>query len=63
MPSIVQELSGHRDLGGGRTLLECPFKATVLREGPAQDSRSGAAWRACLCPVHTVDLDEWARRR
>ncbi|WOT40627.1 hypothetical protein [Streptomyces coeruleorubidus] len=59
MPSIVQELSGHRDLGGLRTLLECPFKATVLREGPTQDSGSGTAWLAYLCPVHTVDLDGW----
>ncbi|MBK3603299.1 MULTISPECIES: hypothetical protein [unclassified Streptomyces] len=59
MPSIVQELSGHRDLGGLRTVVECPFKATVLREGPAQDSGPGAAWLAYLCPVHTVDLDGW----
>ncbi|MDX2993517.1 hypothetical protein [Streptomyces scabiei] len=59
MPSIVQELSGHRDLGGLRTVVECHFKATVLREGPAQDSGPGAAWLAYLCPVHVVDLDGW----
>lgn len=59
MPSIVQELSGHRDLGGLRTVVECPFKATVLREGPAQDTGPGAAWLAYLCPVHVVDLDGW----
>jgi hypothetical protein len=40
-------------------VVECPFKATVLREGPAQDSGPGAAWLAFLCPVHTVDLDGW----
>ncbi|MGW7200721.1 hypothetical protein [Streptomyces chryseus] len=59
MPSLVQELSGDRDLGGLRILLNCPFKATVLREGPAQVSGPGAAWLAYLCPVHTVDLDGW----
>ncbi|MER7827016.1 hypothetical protein ABTX85_31155 [Streptomyces sp. NPDC096097] len=60
MPSIVQELSGHRDLGGLRmVVVECPFTATVLREGPAQDSGPGAAWLAYLCPAHTVDLDGW----
>ena len=59
MPSIVQELSGHRELGGLRTVVECPFKATVLREGPAQDAGTGAAWLAFLCPVHTVDLSGW----
>ncbi|MFJ2565831.1 hypothetical protein ACIO02_23235 [Streptomyces sp. NPDC087568] len=59
MPSIVQELSGHRDLGGLRTVVECTFKATALREGPAQDSGPGAAWLAYLCPVHIVDLDGW----
>lgn len=36
-----------------------PFEATVLREGPAQDSGPGAAWLAYLCPAHTVDLDGW----
>ncbi|MFF4534213.1 hypothetical protein ACFY1P_33700 [Streptomyces sp. NPDC001407] len=59
MPSIVQELSGHRDLGGLRRVVECPAQATVLREGPAQDSGPGAAWLAYLCPAHTVDLDGW----
>ncbi|MFI9311106.1 hypothetical protein [Streptomyces triculaminicus] len=59
MPSIVQELSGHRDLGGLRKVVECPAKATVLREGPAQDSGPGAAWLAYLCPVHAVGLDGW----
>ncbi|MFI9311459.1 hypothetical protein [Streptomyces triculaminicus] len=59
MPSIVQELSGHRDLGGLRRVVECPAKATVLREGPAQDSGPGAAWLAYLCPVHAVGLDGW----
>ncbi|MFE5523476.1 hypothetical protein ACFQ9Q_38015 [Streptomyces virginiae] len=59
MPSIVQELSGHRDLGGLRKVVECPAQATVLREGPAQDSGPGAAWLAYLCSVHAVDLDGW----
>ncbi|MCP3771609.1 hypothetical protein [Streptomyces sp. MAR25Y5] len=38
---------------------ERPFKATALREGPAQHSGTGAAWLAFLCPVHIVDLDGW----
>ncbi|MFI5867225.1 hypothetical protein [Streptomyces sp. NPDC051546] len=59
MPSIVQELSGHRDLGGLRRVVKCPATATVLREGPAQDSGPGAAWLAYLCPAHTVGLDSW----
>ncbi|MFD4144558.1 hypothetical protein [Streptomyces sp. NPDC058572] len=59
MPYVVQELSAHRDLAGFRTLVDCSFKATVLREGPAQDSGPGAAWLAYLCPVHSVDLDGW----
>lgn len=28
----------------------------MLREGPAQDAGTGAAWLAFLCSVHTVDL-------
>ncbi|MGW1520821.1 hypothetical protein [Streptomyces sp. NPDC002287] len=60
MPSIVQELSGHRDLGGLRmVVVECRAQATVLREGPAQDPEPGAAWLAYLCPAHSVDLDGW----
>ncbi|GAA2500349.1 hypothetical protein GCM10010406_41050 [Streptomyces thermolineatus] len=59
MPSIVQELSGRRELGGLRTVVECPFKATVLREGLAQGSGTGATWLAFLCPVNTVDPDGW----
>ncbi|MGW4509843.1 hypothetical protein ACWENO_34915 [Streptomyces sp. NPDC004436] len=43
VPWIVQELSGHRDLGGLRMVAECPARATVLHEGPAQDSGTGAA--------------------
>ncbi|MFE5561641.1 hypothetical protein [Streptomyces sp. NPDC056544] len=60
MPSIVQELSGHRDLGGLRmVVVECPAQATVLREGPAQDPGPGAAWLAYLCPGHAADLVGW----
>jgi hypothetical protein len=43
----------------GCAVAERPFKATVLREGRAQDSGLGAAWLAFLCPVHTVDLEGW----
>jgi hypothetical protein len=59
VPSLVHELSAHRDLGGLRAVVEGPFEATVLREGPAQDSGPGAAWLAFLCPVHTVDVEGW----
>ncbi|MFI8308537.1 hypothetical protein ACIF80_35095 [Streptomyces sp. NPDC085927] len=40
-------------------MVECPFKATALREGPAQDSGTCAAWLAFLYPVHPVDLSGW----
>ncbi|GGR58806.1 hypothetical protein GCM10010236_09160 [Streptomyces eurythermus] len=30
----------------GCAVVKCPFKATVLREGPAQHAGTGAAWLA-----------------
>ncbi|MFB7956548.1 hypothetical protein [Streptomyces sp. NPDC056045] len=60
MPSIVHELSGHRDVEGLRAVVKCPAKATVLREGPAQESGPCVAWLAYLCPAHAAELDGWA---
>ncbi|WP_318205746.1 hypothetical protein [Streptomyces sp. SCL15-4] len=60
MPSILQEPSGRREHGGLRTLVECPSKATVLREGPPQDSGAGATWLTFLRPPHTVSLAGWS---
>lgn len=59
MPSLVQQLSAHRDLGALRMVLECPFPATALREGPAAEPGPGAAWLAFLCPVHSEGLPAW----
>ncbi|MFE3526816.1 hypothetical protein ACFXOD_35565 [Streptomyces sp. NPDC059161] len=52
MPSLVQQLSAHRDLGALRMVLECPFLTTALREGPG-----GLA--VFLCPAHSEGLPAW----
>ncbi|CAL9671227.1 hypothetical protein SUDANB178_07462 [Streptomyces sp. enrichment culture] len=40
-PSLVQELSGPRKLGGLRTVVECPFKATRAPRRPGARRRNG----------------------
>ncbi|MFF3142577.1 hypothetical protein ACFVRU_12825 [Streptomyces sp. NPDC057927] len=53
MPSLVPQLSAHRQLSAPRTVVRCKAKATALREGPAASDGPGAAWAAFLCPAHS----------
>ncbi|MGW4995682.1 hypothetical protein ACWEQ3_50450 [Streptomyces mirabilis] len=59
MPSLVQQLSAHRQFTALRTVVQCKAKATALREGPAVSDGPGAAWVAFLCPAHSKGLPEW----
>ncbi|WP_019074338.1 hypothetical protein [Streptomyces hokutonensis] len=59
MPSLVQQLSAHRQLTALRAVVRCKAKSTVLREGPAAGDGPGAAWVAFLCPTHSEGLPEW----
>jgi hypothetical protein len=59
LPSLVQQLSAHRQLTSLRTVVRCKAKSTVLREGPAAGDGPGAAWVAFLCPMHSEGLPEW----
>ncbi|WP_329295945.1 hypothetical protein [Streptomyces sp. NBC_01455] len=49
MPTALQQLSAHRELSALRAVLECPQKASALREGAAVDSGTGPAWLVFLC--------------
>ncbi|MET7898593.1 hypothetical protein [Streptomyces mirabilis] len=59
MPSLVQQLSAHRQLTALRTVVQCKAKATALREGPAAGDGPGTAWVAFLCPAHSEGLPKW----
>ncbi|MFJ7496749.1 hypothetical protein ACIQZB_37445 [Streptomyces sp. NPDC097727] len=59
MPTTLQQLAAHRELSALRAVLECPLKASALREGAAVDSGTGPAWLAFLCPAHSEELPGW----
>ncbi|MFE2611850.1 hypothetical protein ACFXDI_53295 [Streptomyces mirabilis] len=59
MPSLVQQLSAHRQLTALRTVVQCKAKATALRQGPAAGDGPGTAWVAFLCPTHSENLPAW----
>ncbi|MCX4400168.1 hypothetical protein OG887_43710 (plasmid) [Streptomyces sp. NBC_00053] len=42
-----------------RTVLMCLLKASALREGPAAESSTEAAWLVLPCPEHREDLPGW----
>jgi hypothetical protein len=53
VPTALQQLSAHRELSALRAVLECPQKASSLREGAAVDSGTGPAWLVFLCSEHS----------
>ncbi|MER6537964.1 hypothetical protein ABT215_30050 [Streptomyces sp900105755] len=60
MPSVAQWLSARREPTAVRMVVQCSAQASTLREGPALDDGSGAAWLAFLCRVHAEGSPEWA---
>lgn len=58
MPSLVQQLSAHRQLSALRTVVQCEAKASALREAPAAVDGPGVAWLAFPCPAHSEGLPE-----
>jgi hypothetical protein len=60
VPSLVQQLSAHRQLTALRTVVHCKAKTSALREGPAASDGPGTAWVAFLCPTHSEDFPEWS---
>ncbi|MFJ2591005.1 hypothetical protein [Streptomyces sp. NPDC087538] len=59
MLTVLHGLADQRPFTALRTVLVCPFKATALREGPAVEPGTEAAWLMFLCSEHRGGLPGW----